>query len=374
MLTILGATGSIGRNTIQVANHLGIPVYAVTGHAKVSELAAAAREAHAQVAVISDPARAQELRDALAGSHVRVLAGPEALSEVSAASEVTAVMTAIVGAAGLPATIAAVRSGKRVCIANKEPLVMAGDLIMAEARTSGAMILPVDSEHSAMFQCLEGHRPDEVEEMILTSSGGPFRTVHDLSNVSREQALNHPTWKMGPKITIDSATLMNKSLEIIEARWLFDVPTERIRVLVHPQSVVHSMVAYRDGSVMAQLGKPDMQVPIQYALTYPKHVAGTVGCPDFAKLGALTFEEPDRRRFPSLDIGYHAAKAGGLLPAVMNAANEVAVAAFLAGAIRFIDIFRHVGEAVERVANTVHPTLDEIIAADAEARARLRFS
>ena len=370
MLTILGSTGSIGVNTLQVAEHLGLPVYAITGHSKIEVLAEQAAKCKPQVVVVGDAAHYAKLR-ALVPSHIRVEAGPAALAEVAAAPSVTAVMTAIVGAAGLPATLAAVRAAKRVCIANKEPLVMAGGLIMAEAKRSGASIVPVDSEHSAMFQCLEGHHPDEVTELILTSSGGPFRTVMDLSAVSREQALTHPTWKMGPKITIDSATLMNKSLEIIEARWLFDIPAERIRVLVHPQSVVHSMVSYRDGSVLAQLGRPDMQVPIQYALTYPKHVPGTVAAPDFARLGSLTFEEPDRKRFPSLDIGYHAARAGGIVPAVMNAANEMAVAAYLAGRGRFIDIFRTVGNAVEQAQAVLDPALDDIIAADGEIRARL---
>jgi 1-deoxy-D-xylulose-5-phosphate reductoisomerase len=370
MLTILGSTGSIGVNTLHVAEHLGLPVYAITGNAKIEELAAQAIRYRPRVVVVADTQRHADLR-ALVPANIRVEAGAAALDAVSAASEVTAVMTAIVGAAGLPATLAAVRAGKRVCIANKEPLVMAGGLIMAEAKRHGATILPVDSEHSAIFQCLEGHGPDEVAELIITSSGGPFRTVMDLSQVSREQALTHPTWRMGPKITIDSATLMNKSLEVIEARWLFDLPTERIRVLVHPQSVVHSMVSYRDGSVLAQLGRPDMQVPIQYALTYPKHVAGTVAAPDFAKLGSLTFEEPDRVRFPSLDIGYHAARTGGIVPAVMNAANEMAVAAYLAGKGHFTDIFRTVGQAVEQAISLTDPSLDDIIAADAEVRARM---
>ena len=370
MLTILGSTGSIGVNTLAVAAHLGLPVFAITGNAKIEELAAQAARYRPQVVVVADPALHARLR-ALVPAGIRVEAGAAALEAVAAAPEVTAVVTAIVGAAGLPATVAAVRAGKRVCIANKEPLVMAGGLIVAEAAKSGAALLPVDSEHSAMFQCLEGHAPDEVAELLLTSSGGPFRTVRDLSAVTREQALTHPTWKMGPKITIDSATLMNKSLEIIEARWLFGIEAERIRVLVHPQSVVHSMVAYRDGSVLAQLGLPDMQVPIQYALTYPKHVPGTVAAPDFARMANLTFEEPDRQRFPSLDIGYHAARSGGIVPAVMNAANEMAVAAYLAGKGHFLDIFRTVGKAVEQAATVAQPSLDEIIAADGEIRARL---
>lgn len=370
-LAILGSTGSIGVSTLKVAAHLGIPVHALTAHSKVDELAAQARAAGAKLAVIGDPARYAALKQALAGSGIEAAAGGEALSAAASAPTVGAVVTAIVGAAGLPATLAAVRAGKRVCIANKEPLVMAGELIMAEAARCGATVLPVDSEHSAIFQCLEGHRGDEVAELLLTASGGPFRTVQDLSQVTREQALRHPTWAMGPKITIDSATLMNKSLEIIEARWLFGIDAARIRVVIHPQSVVHSMVAYRDGSVMAQLGLPDMRVPIQYALTWPTHAAGEVAAPDFARMAALTFEEPDRARFPSLGMAYAAVAAGGLAPAAMNAANEVAVAAFLAGQARFLDIFSLVERALGWVRTGFRPTLDEVIAADAEVRARL---
>lgn len=370
-ITILGSTGSIGVNTLQVARHLGIPVHTITGHSKVDELARQVREYRPRKVVVSDPAAAPQLRHLLSGVPVVIEAGPEALVRAASHPEVGAVVTAIVGGAGLPATLAAVRAGKRVCIANKEPLVMAGGLIMAAAAQSGAEILPVDSEHSAIFQCLEGHRGHEVAELLLTGSGGPFRTVKDLSAVTREQALKHPTWSMGPKITVDSATLMNKSLEVIEARWLFGIEPERIRVVIHPQSVVHSMVAYRDGSVLAQLGLPDMRVPIQYALTWPEHTAGEVAAPDFARLSSLTFEEPDRARFPSLDMAYAAARTGGLAPAVMNAANEMAVAAFLNGRIAFLDIFRTVERALAQAARCADPGLDDILAADAEVRARL---
>ena len=370
-LTILGSTGSIGVNTVAVAAHLGIPIHALTAHRQVGPLAAQARACGAAVAVIADPAGYAELKALLAGTPTRAAAGAAALAEVAAAPEAGAVMTAVVGAAGLPATLAAVRAGKRVCIANKEPLVMAGELIMAAARASGATVLPVDSEHSAIFQCLENHGEGEVAELLLTGSGGPFRTVADLSQVTREQALKHPTWAMGPKITIDSATLMNKSLEIIEARWLFGIEAARIRVVIHPQSVVHSMVAYRDGSVVAQLGLPDMRVPIQYALTFPEHLPGPVAAPDFARLAALTFEAPDTARFPSLDMAYGAVARGGLAPAVMNAANEMAVAAFLAGRIRFLDIFRTVEVALAAAGGGGRPGLDDIIAADADVRARL---
>ena len=369
-ICILGATGSIGASTLDVASRLGIPVHAVTAHSKVQELARCAVATHAKLAVIGDEARLPELRAALAGSPVRAEAGPEALCAAAADPAVGAVVTAIVGAAGLPATVAAARAGKRLCIANKEPLVMAGSLVMAAAKAAGGAVLPVDSEHSAIFQCLEGHATGEVAEILLTSSGGPFRTVADLSAVTVEQALKHPTWSMGPKITIDSATLMNKSLELIEAQVLFGVASEQVRIVVHPQSVVHSMVAYRDGSVMAQLGRPDMRTPIQYALTWPRHVAGPVEAPDFARMGSLTFEDPDRRRFPSIDLAYHAARIGGLAPAVMNAANEVAVAAFLAGRSRFLDIFSTVERALGQLSNTTDPSLEQIVAADIETRAR----
>ena len=370
-LTILGATGSIGVSTLSVAAHLGIPVHAVTANRKVAELAALAIAHRAAVAVVADEEGYTDLKRLLSGTGVVAEAGVQALSAVAADPGCGAVVTAIVGAAGLRPTLAAIRAGKRVCIANKEPLVMAGALIMGEAARCGATVLPVDSEHSAIFQCLEGHRPDEVAELVLTASGGPFRTVADLSAVTREQALRHPTWTMGPKITIDSATLMNKSLEIIEARWLFGVGVERIRVLIHPQSVVHSMVAYRDGSVMAQLGRPDMRTPIQYALTWPRHEAGQIAAPDFAALAALTFEAPDTARFPSLDMAYAAVRAGGVAPAVMNAANEMAVARFLAGHGRFIDIFTTVERALSQAPSQDEPTLDDIIAADAEVRRRL---
>lgn len=369
-ICILGATGSIGASTLDVAGRLGVPVHAVTANSKVEELARCAVAAKAKVAVIGEASRLDALRSALAGSGVRAEAGAEALCAAACAPEVGAVVTAIVGAAGLPATVAAARAGKRLCIANKEPLVMAGPLVMAAAQAAGGAVLPVDSEHSAIFQCLEGHRTGEVSEILLTSSGGPFRTVMDLSAVTVEQALKHPTWSMGPKITIDSATLMNKSLELIEAQVLFGVGADRVRIVVHPQSVVHSMVAFRDGSVMAQLGRPDMRTPIQYALTWPQHLPGPVEAPDFARLGALTFEDPDRSRFPSIDLAYAAASLGGLAPAVMNAANEVAVAAFLAGRSGFLDIFRTVERALSQLANCSDPSLDDIVAADAETRAR----
>lgn len=370
-ITVLGATGSIGQATLDVARHLGLPLFALTAHHQVERLAALARTYRPQAVVIADPARHAELRAALVDlPSIRVLAGSEALCEVAADPACGMVVTAIVGAAGLPATLAAVRSGKRVGIANKEPLVMAGRLVLAEAARSGARLLPIDSEHSAIFQCLEGHGQAEVDRLILTGSGGPFRERADLSGITVAQALNHPTWAMGPKITIDSASLMNKALEVVEARWLFGFPAERIDLLIHPQSVVHSLVSYVDGSLIAQLGRPDMRTPIQYALTWPQHRPGPVPAPDLAALGRLTFEAPRRDRFPSIALGYAAAADSGLMGTVLNAANECAVAAFLAGRLDFTGIFRRLEAAVARTPAVSAPDLDTILAVDAEVRAR----
>ncbi len=367
-LTILGSTGSIGVNTLSVAAELKIPVYALTAHSQVEKLAEQARACKATVAVIADDHYYNDLKQALSGSGIEARAGAEALNEVSSSPEADAVVTAIVGGAGLAPTLTAIRAGKRVCIANKEPLVMAGELIMNEARKSGAVVLPIDSEHSALFQCLEGHSTSEVEKLIITGSGGPFRTLTDLSQVTLEQALKHPNWSMGQKITIDSASLMNKSLEIIEARWLFNIELDRIDLLIHPQSIVHSMVSYRDGSVLAQLGKPDMRTPIQYALTYPVHTTGSMEAPDFTQLAHLDFEEPKHDIFPSVRMGYDAARRGGLAPVIMNAANETAVDHLLKGRCSFIDIFAYIEHALTHIDNSEHPSLDAILDADRYTR------
>ena len=325
-LCILGATGSIGVSTLDVAKHLDIPVHTITGHRRLKELAQQAREFNVQRVVAAEAADYATLKELLADRpEISVSAGPEALVEAAGDEHCAAVMTAIVGAAGLAPTMAAV-TGKRVGIANKEPLVMAGHLIMAAAAESGATLLPVDSEHSAIFQCLERHQDSDIDRLILTASGGPFRQVMDLSQVTLAQALKHPNWDMGPKITVDSASLMNKALEVIEAHHLFATPVEQIEVMVHPQSIVHSMVAFGDGSLMAQLGEPDMRTPIQYALTWPRHVNGPVNCPNLLDIASLHFEAPDRARFPSLDLGARAAAKGGAAPAMFNAANEAAVA------------------------------------------------
>ncbi|MFW5698687.1 MAG: 1-deoxy-D-xylulose-5-phosphate reductoisomerase [Planctomycetota bacterium] len=367
-LVVLGSTGSIGRNALAVAAELGIPVHAISAHSSHGLLAEQARIHRPQRVVIGDAGRAAALRSALGDLAVEVCVGDQALRDIAADPAAPMVLTAIVGGAGLPATMAAVEAGKRVCIANKEPLVMAGALITSAARSSGAELLPVDSEHSAIFQCLDGHTTAEVDRLILTGSGGPFRTRSDLSTVHAREALDHPTWSMGPKITIDSASLANKALEVIEARWLFDLPLEQIEVLIHPQSIVHSLVAFRDGSVMAQLGLPDMRVPIQYAMTWPEHRTGPVAAPDLISAGPLTFEPPDRDRFPLLDLGYAAAREGGVAPVVFNAANEVAVQAFLDGRIAFTAIPEVIAQALARAPRVVDPDLDAVLAADAATR------
>ncbi len=367
-LVVLGSTGSIGRNALAVAAELGVPVHAISAHSSHELLAEQARIHRPRRVVIGDADRATALRAALGDLPVEVCVGEQALRDIAADPTAPMVLTAIVGAAGLPATMAAVEAGKRVCIANKEPLVMAGALITRAARASGAELLPVDSEHSAIFQCLDGHTTAEVDRLILTGSGGPFRTRDDLSRVQAHEALDHPTWNMGPKITIDSATLANKALEVIEARWLFDLPLDQIEVLIHPQSIVHSMVAFRDGSVMAQLGLPDMRVPIQYAMTWPEHRPGPVAAPDLVSAGPLAFEPPDRERFPLLDLGYAAAREGGIAPVVFNAANEVAVQAFLDGRLAFTAIAEVIAQALALAPRIAEPDLAAVLAADAATR------
>ena len=369
-LTVLGATGSIGRNTLAVAAELGCTIHAITAWRQVDTLAELARQYRPQRAVIADPDCHDALRRALAGTGIATAAGPLALEEVAADPAVTTVVTAIVGAAGLSATLAAVHAGKRLGIANKEPLVMAGALIRRAAAISAAPLLPIDSEHSAIFQCLAGHDARDVERLIITGSGGPLRQRHDLDAVSPDEALAHPTWNMGPKITIDSATLMNKALELIEAHWLFAVPEEQIDILIHPQSIVHSLVAFRDGSLLAQLGLPDMRTPIQLALTWPRHLPGPVCAPDLATLARLDFAKPDLARFPTIDFGRAALRRGGVAPTVLNAANELAVADFLAGRISFSGIFTALEAALDTVPDIPDPDLATILAADAEVRQR----
>ncbi len=371
-LCVLGATGSIGVNTLAVARELGIPVHSITGNRNLELLARQAMDHGVRRVVVAEQAGHGELAGRLADHPgIEVLAGPDALLAVAGDPNAPVVVTAIVGAAGLPATLAAVEAGKRVCIANKEPLVMAGHLIMAAARSAGAEILPVDSEHCAIHQCLAGHHPTEVERILLTASGGPCRDCEDLATVTPAEALRHPTWDMGPKITIDSATLMNKALECIEAHWLFDLPMERIEVLIHPQSVIHSMVAYRDGSTMAQLGLPDMRTPIQYCLTHPEHVPGPVANPAFTADLRLGFAAVDHARFPAVNLARRATDQGGLAPTALNIANEVAVDRFLAGRIAFTEIYALVERGLELVDGGEDPDLPAILATDAMLRERL---
>ncbi|MBI5137647.1 MAG: 1-deoxy-D-xylulose-5-phosphate reductoisomerase [Nitrospirae bacterium] len=371
-ITILGATGSIGKSALDiVARHP--ERYRVVGLAAGRDDAALAelalRFAPEQVA-LGDAAAAERLARRLGNKGPRVLGGAAGVS-VLAAAPADLVICGIVGAAGLMSTFAAVEAGNAIALANKESMVSAGALLVAAAQASGARIFPIDSEHSAIFQCLEAGRREDLDHIVLTASGGPFRAtpLEALRHVTPEQAARHPNWDMGAKVTVDSATMMNKGLEVIEARWLFDLTPERIRVRVHPQSIVHSMVAFRDGSVIAQMGTPDMRPPIAYAMSYPERLPTGVAAPDFAKLGPLTFEEPDTTRFPCLELAFAATRACGTLPCVLNAANEVAVAAFLAGRIGFMQIPETVARTM--AAHTVRPLTDlaGVLEADAWARA-----
>ena len=375
-VTVLGATGSIGASTLDVlGRHPGrYGVFALSANGSADALLELCRRHRPRFAVLSGlrPERSLEKRFAEAGSEL--LFGAAALEHVASHADCHAVMAAIVGAAGLPASLAAARAGKRVLLANKEALVMAGPLFMGAARRARAELLPIDSEHNAVFQCLAGNSPKAVRRIVLTASGGPFRgmPVEKLRGVTPEQACAHPNWVMGRKISVDSATMMNKGLEVIEARWLFDAAPESIEVLIHPQSIVHSMVEYVDGSVIAQLSNPDMRVPIAHALGFPERIASGARSLDLAALGQLSFERPDHARFPCLDLAYAALRAGGTSPAVLNAANEVAVEAFLASKMPFTAIPRVIGETLEAVAGREAASLADVLEADAEARRAAR--
>jgi 1-deoxy-D-xylulose-5-phosphate reductoisomerase len=375
-IAILGSTGSIGCSTLAVIEHLsrtsGEPfsVVALAAGAQVGKLAEQARRTGAAVVCVADPADADELGRQLAPSRAQVLAGPQGLVDIATREDVDIVVAAIVGTAGLAAVRAAVRAGKTVALANKEALVVAGSVLIPEARASGATILPIDSEHSAIFQAMLCGRLAEVKRAILTASGGPFRTapLAHMEQASVADALAHPTWRMGSKVTIDSASMFNKALEIIEACWLFDLPPRQIEVAVHPESVIHSMVEFVDGNVIAQLSPPDMRTPIQYALTYPKRFAGMAPRLDLARQFCLNFEPPDEQRFPALRLAYQAAERRGTAGAVLNAANESAVAAFLAGRIPFGMICRIVENTIGTQPHLPNPTFDELMAADTRAR------
>lgn len=369
-IAVLGSTGSIGVQTLDVARNLGIKVSALTAYSNIDLLELQAREFSPRLVAAGDAALAAELRKRLAGLEIEVLGGTDGIRAAAGIDGVDTVVVAIVGIAGLLPTIEAIRKGRKVALANKETLVTAGHIVMAEAEKHGVTVFPIDSEHSAIYQCLAGNRREDAERLLLTASGGPFRgkKYHELTDVTAEQALMHPNWNMGNKITIDSATLMNKGLEVIEARWLFGFTPDRIRVLIHPQSIIHSMVEFRDGSVMAQLGKPDMRIPIQLALTWPERCSNDFPKLDMTKCGPLTFEDPDTETFRCLRLAYDALETGGTMPAVLNGANEAAVKLFLEGKIGFCDIPRSIEEAMMKHEVNTSPGLDDIIEADRWAK------
>lgn len=384
-IAILGSTGSIGRNALRVIGALGqeYEIVGLSAHSNVELLAEQIRRFRPKFVAITNPECEEALRDALGDLAVKILAGPKAMVEIAEFDEVDIVLAAVVGAAGLEAVLAAAKKGRRLAIANKEPLVMAGRLLMDAAEKSGAEIIPVDSEHSAVFQAMqsagvvrEGYPvpglvpAEQVKRIILTSSGGPFRgaSPDDIKDVTLEQALAHPVWDMGPKITVDSATMMNKALEVIEAHVLFDIPVERIEVMIHPESVVHSLVEFVDGSVIAQLATPDMCLPIQYALTYPQRIAGAAERLDFGKIERLNFERPNLETFSALSLGYEIALAGGSAAVVFNAANEAAVREFLEGRIKFVNIVELIEHCLNKHSVRENLSLEELLQIDDWAR------
>ena len=372
-ISIFGSTGSVGKSTIDLIERTpdAWDVHALTANSDVATLAAQAIALRAKVAVVADPAAYAALKVALSGTGIEAAAGPQALC-AAARLPADIVMAAIVGAAGLPPTLAAIDRGATIAVANKETLVCAGELVRARVAVSGAKLLPVDSEHNAIFQCFDHAAPARVARVILTASGGPFRTATEaaMRAATPAQACNHPVWSMGAKISVDSATLMNKGLELIEAFHLFPVTADQLDVVVHPQSVVHSLVEYIDGSVLAQLGTPDMRTPIAYALAWPERMATPSARLDLAAIGRLDFEAPDHDRFPALGLAWAAMRAGGSAPCVLNAANEVAVAAFLAGRIGFLDIAAIVADTLAAMTAAPIRSLDEVIEVDGAARAR----
>lgn len=383
VLTILGSTGSIGESTLDVVSHHPekFRVFALAGHRQVDKLAAQCKQFRPEYAVVGDAGHAAGLEKKLKqeGIDTHVLYGSQALIDVASADEVSGVMCAIVGAAGLPSALAAAQKGKTIYLANKETLVVSGALFMETARQNGAAVLPIDSEHNAIFQVLPRDYTGRLNEhginsIILTASGGPFLNT-DLStfdSITPEQAVKHPNWSMGRKISVDSASMMNKGLELIEAHWLFNCPPEKLEVVIHPQSVIHSMVRYRDGSVLAQLGNPDMRTPIAYCLGLPERIDSGVGELDFGALSALTFQKPDFDRFPCLKLAYQAMNAGGAAPCVLNAANEVAVAAFLDKRIKFTDIAKVVAHCLAQDFSDGRHDIEGLLAQDAQTRRQAR--
>ncbi len=371
-LAILGSTGSIGTQTLDVVRTYPdrYGVYALCAHKSIDLLIKQAREFKPEVVCIADERLYEPLRDALADMPVKVWAGPEAIAQVVTMPSIDIVVAAMVGYAGLKPTIEAIKAGKTIALANKETLVVAGEIICELALQHHAPILPVDSEHSAIFQSLVGEDRSEIEKILLTASGGPFRTfsLEQMKNVTAADALKHPNWAMGAKITIDSASMMNKGFEVIEAKWLFGVPVEKVQVLVHPQSIVHSAVQFTDGAIKAQLGAPDMRLPIQYALTFPERLSSDFPRANLFDLGALTFEKPDLARFPNLGLAYEAMRRGGNIPCVLNAANEVANLAFREGRCGFLQMSDIIAETMNKAAFIAKPTYEDYVATDAAAR------
>ena len=371
-IAILGSTGSIGTQALQVIEeHSDLyEAYVLTANNRVEDLIAQARKFQPEAVVIANEAKYTQLKEALADLPIKVYAGEEALCQVVAEKPIDIVLTAMVGYAGLKPTMNAIRAGKTIALANKETLVVAGELINELAQQNNTPILPVDSEHSAVFQCLTGEIGNPIEKIILTASGGPFRntSMEELAHVTKAQALKHPNWDMGAKITIDSASMMNKGFEVIEAKWLFGVRPDQIDVVVHPQSIIHSMVQFEDGAVKAQLGMPDMRVPIQYAFSYPDRLKSSFPRMDFNLCTQLTFEQPDTTRFRNLALAYEALHQGGNMPCIVNAANEVVVAAFLKDEISFLGMSDVIAHAMQHTSFIQHPTYEDYVLTDAEAR------
>lgn len=374
-IVLLGSTGSIGTQTLDVVrNNADLEIIGLAANKNVTLIEAQIREFHPHYAAMFDPAAAQELKVKVADLPVKIFAGMEGLMELVTVPEADTVLTAVVGMIGIRPTIAAIESGKDIALANKETLVTAGHLIMPLAAAHKVKILPVDSEHSAIFQSLNGEPKRKLEKILLTASGGPFRGMsrQQLETITVKEALKHPNWSMGPKVTIDSASLVNKGLEVMEARWLFDVRLDQIQVVVQPQSIIHSMVQYCDGAVIAQLGIPDMKLPIQYALFYPDRMPMTEDRLDFWKLGGITFEKPDTETFKGLDLAYQAAGIGGSMPTVFNAANEMAVKHFLSGKIRFLEIYDMILDAMEHHQKIESPDVEQILQSEQETYEYLR--
>lgn len=369
-LSILGSTGSIGTQTIDILSSIDAEVVALTTNRNIKLLEQQARALHPKLCVAFDEAAAKQLKIALADTDIAVLTGMDGLVAAATHPNCDTVVTAVVGMVGLLPTLAAIDAGKDIALANKETLVCAGQLVMDAARRKGVHILPVDSEHSAIFQCIQACQGNALDKIILTASGGPFfgKTAEELKTVTREQALQHPNWSMGAKITTDSATMMNKGLELLEAMWLYDLPENQIEIVVHRESIVHSLIEFADGAVLAQLGVPDMRLPIQYALTYPQRLPCKVPRLSLAEVGRMTFYAPDNQAFPAMNLARHAARRKGNVGAVLNGANEAAVGRFLAGELPFWKIPQLVEQAMEQVPYQAQPTLDDILASDRAAR------